>query len=174
VLLGGPSRSGKTLVANALRLALGRRGILSLHLGLDRFLVAHEERDPKLGFEGRIGFDAAKRAALALAEGQGVLVPGYDARTRSRAPGLVMQRPTKAILIVDGLLATELPLDGALRIELMDDEPRLQMRRTSFYAWKGLPEPTDAPEEQARIARATDGAHVRLRVTDDYAVKEIT
>jgi uridine kinase len=174
VAIGGPSRAGKTVAAAALRLALQREGADVLHLSLDRFIRPRSERRAHDDVAGNTRFDETERAARALAAGRSVLVPGYDPRTRERAPGEVLQWNRRGVLILDGVLANALDLDGALHLALDADAETRAARRRAFYAWKGLAGEELAravsgrPDEEARVAELS-----RLRLDGALRLEEV-
>lgn len=150
VLLGGPSRSGKTLASTALRLALASLGVDALAVSLDRFILPACERRPGSTLRERIRFDEAQEAVRALVRGDAVLVPGYDPQTRGRAPSEVVQWDRRGVLVIDGLLAHALDLArDTFRVALAADPETLRARRAQFYQWKGL--------EGTAFADAVDG-----------------
>jgi histidinol-phosphate phosphatase family protein len=137
VLIGGSSRSGKTLAAAALGLALRGRGVPCLHISLDRFILPLRDRRPNASLAERTGFEAARLAVARLALHEPTLVPSYDARRREAGPSEIMAW-TSGVLIVEGLYAPMLHSDPAVRIELWAPKEALEQRRRAFYSWKGL------------------------------------
>jgi histidinol-phosphate phosphatase family protein len=172
IVLGGPSRAGKTIAAAALGLALGALGIDTLHLSLDRFILPYANRTPGMGVAERTRFELAARAIARLETGAAVLVPGYDPLRRTGAPGQVVQRDGRSVLILDGVLANQLEIRGALHVAL-DAVPEVRRsRRRTFYAWKGLEHAAldavtrDDDEEEAAVARACRRASLHLVLGD--------
>lgn len=161
VLIGGPSRSGKTTAAAALQLCLQSRGTRVVRLSLDRFIQPADDRAAASSVYDRTGFAAAAAAVARLASGEPALLPGYDPFTRSRSAAEVVQWPRRGVLIVEGILACALDIDGALRIALHGEIEELRERRRSFYRWKGL------PSDEA--ARAVDGRAEEHEVAADLA-----
>lgn len=176
LLLGGASRTGKTIAAAALRLRLAARGVPCLHLSLDRFIAPLSTRAMVSRLAERTRLDDASRAVSALVGGAAVLVPGYDPLTRETAPSQAFHWGGRGVLIVEGLLATSLGVDGALRIALEADRGVLDDRRSELYAWKNASrsEPwPDASAEQRReeddaVSQATARVDVRLALDDDH------
>lgn len=180
VTLGGPSRSGKTVAAAALSLALARDGVRTLHVSLDRFIQpASERRDGSTVLE-RTGWGEAKAALHALVNGDAVVFPGYEPFTRKRAASRVVQWDHRAVLVVEGLLANDLELPNALEIAVVADRDVLRTRRASFYAWKGLAgaalaEAVDGREEElATVAHAIARAKLRLTLDPNHRLQETT
>jgi histidinol-phosphate phosphatase family protein len=173
VVLGGPSRAGKTLAAAALRLRLQSKGVQVSQLSLDRFIQPAGERRPDAGAAERNRIAEASAAARALAQGRPVLTPGYDPVTRGRGASEVLQWPGRGVLILDGVLAGSLELPGALSISLQAPADALRRRRESFYRWKGLAgaELSAAvegrPEEEAMVAELSARASLKLTLDGD-------
>ncbi len=168
VLLGGPSRAGKTMAANALRLRLQGRSVPVVHVSLDRFIQPASVRRPVSTLHERTSFDEARNAVQRLVAGEAALFPGYDPSTRESGPAFLVQRPRGSILIVDGLLATAIDIPGALRVALHAPADLLRARRESFYAWKDLEKADFAlsvmgrEEEQRAVAQAAAASDLRL------------
>jgi histidinol-phosphate phosphatase family protein len=172
IVLGGPSRAGKTIAAAALGLALGALGIDTLHLSLDRFILPSETRARGMGVAERTRFELAARTIARLETGAAVLVPGYEPLRRTAAPSQVVQRDGRSVLILDGVLANQLEIRGALQIALEAAPALRRDRRRTFYAWKGLEGAAlDAvtgtdDEEEAAVARACGRASLHLVLGD--------
>ncbi|HWE28706.1 MAG TPA: HAD-IIIA family hydrolase [Polyangia bacterium] len=107
VALAGPPGSGTTVVAAGLRLALGAEGVGSLHVSLERFVARG------------LGIDVARQAMVALADGESVLLPGYDPIARAPAPSTIARWDRRDVLIVEGVHAHEAAPSGALAVALV-------------------------------------------------------
>jgi histidinol-phosphate phosphatase family protein len=173
VLIGGPSRSGKTTAAAALQSCLQSRATRVVRLSLDRFIQPAGERAAGAGVYERTGFAAAAAAVASLASGEPALVPGYDPFTRGRSAAELSQWPRQGVLIVEGILACAVKIEGALCIALHGEPDELRERRRSFYRWKGLSE-DDAlravegrAEEHQLAADLASRAALQLRVRRD-------
>ena len=168
VLIGGPSRSGKTLATNALRLRLEAQGVHVLHVSLDRFILPASERSAASTAAARDRLVEAGQALSRLLDGEAALFPNYDPQTRGRAPSALLQRSPGTVLLVDGVLALAVDVPGALRVTLNAPEELLLARRQSFYSWKGLEGPDlraaldSRAEEQWSVASAANAASLRL------------
>jgi uridine kinase len=111
IAIAGPSCSGKTSIARALRGVLGEERCVLL--SLDAYY--HDLTSLSLEHRARQNFDAPEAIDFALAvrhlarlrEGRPVFRPAYDFSTHSRAGGLrVSPAP---IVVVEGLLALSSP-----------------------------------------------------------------
>ncbi len=178
VLLGGPSRAGKTIAASALKLRLQARGVPVLHLSLDRFVQPASQRSASSTLRQRLCFDDAARAVAALLSGQAVRLPGYDPQTREAGQSQMMLWPSNGgVLILEGLLATELDVVGAFKVALTAQQDVLRERRVAFYRWKGLAEKDlDAAvdgraEEHETVAAAAARATLKLRLDGDLRLE---
>jgi hypothetical protein len=177
IAIGGPSRAGKTVCANALRLHLSARGIEVVHVSLDRFLVPAAERAPSVRLRERSRFSQAAEAVRRLAAGESVALPGYDPRRRVAAPGRIVT-VGEGVLIVDGLLASALEAPGVVTVAVHAPEAARLARRRRFYAWKGLSGPPleravrPDEEEVAEVARAVERAQLHLHLDERLRLKE--
>jgi chloramphenicol 3-O-phosphotransferase len=137
VLLGGVSRSGKTVAASALSLALRAEGTPALHVSLDRFIQPLQARSASSTVRERNGFPQANARVNDLLSHAATLLPSYDPLRRDAAPGEMMTW-ADGVLIVEGLLASTLEVPDALRVQMVAPRGALEARRRTFYAWKGL------------------------------------
>ncbi|MBS2025488.1 MAG: HAD-IIIA family hydrolase [Deltaproteobacteria bacterium] len=174
VLVGGPSRAGKTVAASALALRFESQGRRTLRLSLDRFIQPANERRSESTVAERTSFAQAEAAVRALAAGTAIEVPGYDPLTRERAPTEVLQRSGE-VLIIDGVLACALDVPGALKVWLGADPVALRARRLDFYRWKGLTgaaldEAVDGRAEESDAVAATR-ARADLSLTFDDSLR---
>lgn len=180
VLLGGPSRAGKTVAAAALHLRLQSMGVPVLHLSMDRWILPHSVRVPGSRVAERTRYAEASQALARLVAGEAVLVPGYDPRTREAAPAEMVQWSGRGVLVVDGLLAAAVDLPGAMRVALCAEPSVLRARREAFYVWKGLDgaELRNAvdgrSEEHAAVLAAQARASLRLSLGEDLVLSEVT
>jgi len=173
VLVGGPSRAGKTLVATALRMALQAGGHVVTHVSLDRFILGRAARRPGMPLRDRLGLQPAEEALRALAIQDSVLLPGYDPFRREPGPSRVVQSSRRGILLVDGLLATGLSMPGALTLAVHASDEVLRQRRAEFYRWKGTPPDEGREEEDRAVAEATRPARIHLTVDEDMCLREV-
>jgi histidinol-phosphate phosphatase family protein len=170
VLLGGPSRVGKTLCAAALALRLRGQGVPVTHLSLDRFIQPHAARRPSSTLKERLSFASSAEAVARLVGGQAVLLPGYEPLTRETCPSSVAQWDGRGVLVVEGILAMAVEVPGAFQVAMQERVDVLRERRRDFYAWKGLSEPEAQAavdgrgEEHEVVAREVERAPLRLRL----------
>jgi histidinol-phosphate phosphatase family protein len=134
VLLGGVSRSGKTVAASALSLALRAEGTPALHVSLDRFIQPLQARSASSTVRERNGFPQANARVNDLLSHAATLLPSYDPLRRDAAPGEMMTW-ADGVLIVEGLLASTLEVPDALRVQMVAPRGALEARRRTFYAW---------------------------------------
>jgi histidinol-phosphate phosphatase family protein len=182
VLIGGPSRAGKTVAASALRLALQARGADVVHLSLDRFIEPLSARRPGAPFRERIGMAAATEAVRTIVQGGTALCPGYDPATRERGPSELFRHTGRGVLLVEGLLALDLDVDGAARLAVVADPASLAARRAAFHAWKARRGPIgpaadyerSRQEEDEAVAASTAAATARLALGSDRRLAPVT
>jgi hypothetical protein len=149
------------------------------HLSLDRFIEPASTRRRGSSFQERIGLETSIAAARSIARGDATLCPGYDPLTRERGPSDVFQFSGEGVLVIDGLLATTVDIDGALRIAVEADASHLASRRASFHSWKAsLRSIEDADEyEKTRadeddvVAEATAAAALKVTIDPDFRLR---
>jgi histidinol-phosphate phosphatase family protein len=161
VLIGGLSRSGKSLVAFRLRRELAQRGYRALWVRLDDWLLPASERSEDSTVQQRFRVAQAQTALNELLSGKQIKVSGYEPRTREALPQPVAYDPAESqIIIVDGVPALLLELSGAERIRVQvnapDEHIRLERLR-HFYRYKGM---TDMQCEELIAARAEEHASI--------------
>ena len=156
VLIGGVSRSGKTLAASALALALRAEGTPVEHVSLDRFIEPVASRKPGNTLAQRTGMTRARTGLESLLRHESTLLPSYDPLRREVAPGEIVTW-ADGVLIVEGLFAATLDVPGALRVEMVASKPALLSRRRAFYAWKGR-----APAEIDGVLRDRESEDLEL------------
>ena len=144
VLIGGCSRTGKSVLAAALDARFRRSGIPSVVLPLDAWLLGVEDRAPGSTVTQRYEGPAIVRAVEALLAGEPVVPPGYDARTRRRvepAPGPALAI-RHGVILADGVVALALPELVRLaqcRIHVsIPDDVRAARLETFYTEFKGL------------------------------------
>ena len=167
VLLGGPSGSGKTLAANALRIALQGGGVPVMHVSLDRFIQPRSRRRAGMTVTERVSFELSAQSMEEVIRGRSVVCPDYDAFTGDSAPSKIVQWNGSGVLLVDGLLANSLRLEGALRLAFDAEALTLVERRRVAAEWKSSPErieltAAERNEEDHTVRRANEHAHLRI------------
>jgi histidinol-phosphate phosphatase family protein len=171
VLIGGASRTGKTVAASALALALRARGTPALHVSLDRFIQPLSSRRTGSSLAERTRLDAAREGIARLARHEPTFLPSYDPRKRIAAPGELVTW-ADGVLIVEGVLAVALDISSALRIEMVAPRDAVQERRRVFYAWKGLGHSEtvgvlrEREDEEQEIARLSTAPRRSLRLDE--------
>lgn len=180
VLVGGPSRAGKTLAASSLALFLKSRGHAVMRLSCDRFIVPRPERTSDMTFRERVQGDLARRAVEDIARGAHVLVPSYDPFQRERGAPALLHWIGEGILVVDGLLVLEAEVPGALRVGLTTSEGVLRERRTAFFSWKNRKPGTETAdeyeagrgEEDAIVRESVDRADVTFSLDHGFTLSQ--
>ena len=112
IVIGGLSRSGKSIFASALKEALMERGITTHILALDGWLKPEDKRKP--GVLGRYDVQAIKalfNACVNRHEPMTLAVPIYD--KKARAAQVIKQSftiSTQDVIIIEGVVAAALAL----------------------------------------------------------------
>ena len=160
VLIGGCSRTGKTVLAEALDARFRQHGIPSLVLPLDSWLLGVDQRPPRSTVADRYEGNAIVRAVRSLMAGETMRPPVYDARSRRRldAPGAPLSI-TSGVILADGVVALALPelvqLAQCRIYVTVSDEVRLPRLETFYTEFKGLPR-----DEARSIIRAREDEEV--------------
>jgi len=164
LLLGGQSRSGKTHLASAMRLALLDRGVPAISLSLDRWLCSEADRES--GVLGR--YDLASLQELIghlskLTRTTTVSLPGYNKLEKQHVPDVAAAEiGPDTVLIVEGTVALALETEGreaVYRYHLSVDEDVRKHRLLREYALRGCTE-----QEAMNI--------YEQRMADEYPVVE--
>ncbi|MAE72362.1 MAG: histidinol phosphate phosphatase, partial [Gemmatimonadetes bacterium] len=141
VAVSGISRTGKSTVAHALRTALGRKGIETLHVRLDDWIVPRKERAPESTVAERTQSASMPEIARRLLGGETVEAPGYDPHDRRGGRIVRYTAPSRGVVILDGVLAGSSGLqhliDALVYVEAADEI--VEARTRAFYRWKGCP-----------------------------------
>jgi uridine kinase len=142
VRLGGLSCAGKSITALRLRFALRARGKGSVRVAMDDWIVPHADRPSDSTARQRYPIEAISVSIEAILAGETVQAPGYDPRTRQRTSAPVEYALGDAeVLIVDGVLALDLPGDDALAVHVCaPSEEERRTRVAKVYADKGFTE----------------------------------
>jgi D,D-heptose 1,7-bisphosphate phosphatase len=144
VLIGGLSRSGKSFLASAISEVLAQRGIDSVVLGLDRWLLPAERRTETV--VGRYDGDGIRQTIDLLARAsatQRLSLPYYDRINRKPISNAeTIDVPLRAVRILDGTVALTF-MDcipkarlHTIFVEIGEDERRRRVLRE--YAGRGF------------------------------------
>lgn len=159
VLIGGLSRSGKTIAAQLLKEIFAGCGRCAHVVSLDGWLRPVEERREGLGVLARFDLDGAWRdiaAVLRLTVHQAVRWPQHDRHSRTLRPGPAQAIAPDDLLIVEGvpaLLHPPLRELADLRLHLDVAEPERRRRFEADYRCRGR---ADAAIAALFAARAID------------------
>lgn len=138
LLIGGCSRSGKSYIANEIKEILTRKGIDTIILELDAWLISKENRRPASTVLERYEIGNIINSIRDLQKGYSISPPLYDAITRRRIKGKndksVQQK--NGIIIVDGVITLAIPelLDQAtIKIFINIPDTLRKKRLAEFY-----------------------------------------
>ena len=153
ILVGGLSRSGKTVLSQRLVEEATHLGLNALRLPLDHWIVSVEKRRENSTVRDRYESEAICQAIQALLAGREIYPPVYDAQTRRRIVEhtTVAIRPPRHILVAEGVLALDLaPLrELAWRRLYVQTDPMIRRKHLkTFYYGKGL-----SPDETEELLR---------------------
>ncbi len=157
VLIGGTARSGKTTIAECLHLSLRDRGIASVVLSLDRWILSKDQRKDTV--LGRYDVDAIHKTLHAIATRQSDLslnLPRYNKWDQTQSPDPIPWTCSKdAIVIIEGTIALSfcdrMPTDKCHTIAIETNETLRQLRFMQDYAKRGHTETESAALYQSRM-----------------------
>lgn len=140
--LGGQSRSGKTNLSSAARLALEARGMRAVVLSLDRWLLSEADRTE--GVLGRYDLDAAQSLVDQLSnrdETIDVSLPAYNKKNRERVENVeTIEIQPDDIVLFEGTVALALETNSdanSCRYYLSVDEQVRKGRVLREYQLRG-------------------------------------
>jgi histidinol-phosphate phosphatase family protein len=175
VFIGGLSRSGKTTLANGLRIALQGRGQRAIVLGADRWLLSEGDRGP--GVFGRYDLAAMTRRVATLADRRQLVemnLPIYDRFGRRHSDviePLIVGRDD--VVIFEGTVALKVASELHSQHHLyfvQTDEARRRSRILREYRLRGC---TPAQSEAIYSEREEDETPV-IMATAAIAQRRIT
>lgn len=138
ILIGGPSRSGKSTFTRVLVDAIAATGAEVLSLHLDDWLKDEDDRDD--GVLGRYDLTAVEDLFAHLTnaiEAREIAVPIYD-RAKRRRVGVAMREVSPGTVVVcEGGPALSLEVGGAERLFVESGVEERRRRFEQFYRWRG-------------------------------------
>ena len=167
VLIGGPSRSGKSWLAEQLCSHVRSVGCSVLLVGLDAWIVSLEKRKTASTVMERYDRGEIAKAVRRIMQGQTVYPPVYDpvTRRRIREQGPCGYSTAGGVVVVEGVIALaleDLLPESKLRIFVdAEDEIRHQRLYEFYRAVKGLGDRTvreliqNREAEEVRFIRTT-------------------
>ena len=106
ILIGGYSRSGKSVLSDKLRDLLEEKGYSVQCLSLDNWILDYRYRTPEMSVRERFDWDKLCIDVRRLVSREEIVLPGYDLRTRTRVKKNEKIFCFKSdVLIVEGVLA---------------------------------------------------------------------
>lgn len=161
ISIAGNSRAGKSTFAELLRRELRQRGVASLKVPLDDWLVPRAERTATMGVCDRFQVTQMERDMRALLAGEPVSRPPYDPLTGvPRDEAIEYRTDGVDVVILDGVVAfatATLRALGDYRVFMDVSLEAWRSRGAAFLQWKG-----HGPGE---IATILDG-----RTNDEFSV----
>lgn len=135
----GLARSGKSTLAHGLIRSLRRRGIGSLHVRLDDWILPLSRRCPESTTEERCRVALYPGLLDDLLTGEAVEVNAYDPATREEGRPVTYRHSDEPVIVLEGVMACHTVIRRELDLALMvtADEDRQAERFLEFYRWKG-------------------------------------
>jgi D,D-heptose 1,7-bisphosphate phosphatase len=142
ILVGGLSRSGKSTMAKIISIALKDKGVKSIILGLDNWLINLNNRETWMGVRDRYDYDRIENDFRSFLAGNEIHVRKYDAETRRKSESVeTFKLENHEAVIIDGVVALDIPYlrrISDLKIYLDTNEELRKKRFHDFYRYKGL------------------------------------
>ncbi len=144
----GVARSGKSSLSHRAELMIEERGIPVLRVQLDQWILPESERNFDDPPEVINRVRKYREIFSALRNGESVVAPGYDSKTREKGKPVIFNPAGKKVIIFDGLFACHSSVRDLIDLSVYVDSnyETIRKRFMKFYEWKGLPE-----EERERL-----------------------
>jgi D,D-heptose 1,7-bisphosphate phosphatase len=162
ILIGGNSRSGKSILASRIRIGLEQSGHTVLQVSLDHWLIAEEHRHPGMNVYDRFRLTGIETDINRLLAGEKVSLTTYANHPDRVSLPLEYDPSDKDILLVEGVVALSsesIRSRADLRIFTRVPEETFLTRMHDYYLWRGRTE--------AEVAALVD-----KRKTDEYQIIE--
>ncbi|MFC1917399.1 HAD-IIIA family hydrolase [Chloroflexota bacterium] len=170
VLIGGCARAGKTMLAQRIQHDLRQKGIKRLIVSLDNWLLGINERRGGVMVRERFQYQKIAEVIGRIKEGEKVVAPLYDPKTRSiiskQAQKLYLD---EGVIIADGVVALDIEAlrsiaDFMVFVDI-DDEIRKEKLKHFYIDYKKC-----SPEETKVIIESREVEEVpTIKKTMDYA-----
>jgi len=140
ILIGGNTRTGKSILASYLRQNFTMKGHKTIHVGLDNWLLPEEHRTPDMGVYERFRLARIEQDLHELYDGKILNMFTYvNHPDREKLP--VTYDPAGAeIILVDGVVALssdKIRKQAHLRLFTTLDSGRFRRRIEEHYIWRG-------------------------------------
>ena len=138
VLIGGCARSGKSTLAEKLKCSLTSRGVDSILVPADCWLLPASQRKADTTVLKRYRLDELSDSVMFLLSGEAAYVTPYDARTRELNPRIltIKPKPSPFVVIVEGVITLamkELRKTSALKLFVESGDHTRVKRLIRFY-----------------------------------------
>lgn len=170
VLIGGCARAGKTMLAQRIQRDLRQKGIKCLIVSLDNWLLGISERRGEEMVRERFQYQKIAEALGRIKEGEKVVVPLYDPKTRSVTKGKAQKLYLdEGVIIADGVVALDIEAlrsiaDFRIFVDI-DDEVRKEKLKHFYIDYKKC-----SLDETKAIIESREAEEVpTIKKTRDYA-----
>jgi histidinol-phosphate phosphatase family protein len=143
ILIGGASRSGKSIFAQVIKMAFAKKGKKLEILGLDHWILDVDQRTEEMTVRDRYDYGEITESLKLILRGETADLPRYDPKTRKRTGenGRFGLKRNDG-LIVEGVVALDIPelrerSDCSVYLGIPDSMRR--DRFVDFYSYKNLP-----------------------------------
>ncbi|MBN1158062.1 MAG: HAD-IIIA family hydrolase [Bacteroidales bacterium] len=142
ILIGGNSRSGKSTLASFLNIEFRRRGLMSMILELDNWILPEQERSPSMNVYERFRLADIEKDLYSLMEGSELSKASYPHHPERISVPLKLSFKGKDVVIIEGVVALSSEKIRKLsRLKLYTSIPEnvLRERIKEYYTWRGKP-----------------------------------
>ncbi|MEW6172082.1 MAG: HAD-IIIA family hydrolase [Bacillota bacterium] len=142
VLVGGQSRSGKSILVRYLEKEMGKRAIQSTAVRLDYWILPLDQRQAAKSVLDRYPASTIRRDLSALLAGDTVRIQAYDSKTRGlKRREMALSLPKRGVIFIEGVVALEheyLRQVGDMSIFVDIEKDTHRKRFVKHYLDKGL------------------------------------
>ncbi len=140
VLIGGNTRSGKSILSSYLRVRFEQSGVSVLEVSLDNWILPEESRTDRMNVYDRFQVEKVAADINSLIDGKSLTVSTY-ANHPERCSGEITYDPSNArIIIIEGVVAlSSEPVRNRADMKIFTaiDEELFLKRINEYYGWRG-------------------------------------
>jgi len=143
ISIGGKARSGKSVLSSYLVYRLKQKGKKVLHVELDKWLLAENERGNAKNVFDRYQLPLLTSDLKKIIKGEMVVAPGYSINTEAAKESVTFNPDGNDIIILDGVVALSMPEIrelSHLKVFVNIDSELHKERIFDYYEWQGKTE----------------------------------
>ena len=143
ISVGGQARSGKSVLSSYLTKRLEKLGKKVLHVELDKWLLAENERANAKSVFDRYQLPTLTSDLKKIIKGEKVIAPGFSINPDAEKESITYNPNGSEIIIIDGVVALSMPEIRELsqtKIFVNIDSESHKERIFDYYEWRGRTE----------------------------------